>query len=123
MQNIEHLPLLDINEWLIEDLPATFLVRVTGDSMIGAGILSGDLLVVDKGRRPMHGSIVIAAVDGQFTVKRLHRKDGRITLVPENPLYPTLEFQSEQEVEFWGCVIGCVRRFAYPSSKRRSPPS
>lgn len=118
MQNIELLPGLDINELLINDSPATFLVRVTGNSMEDAGIFAGDLLVVDKGLAPIHGNIVIAAVDGEFTVKRLYSKDARIALIAENPDYPPMEFQNGKELEIWGVVIGCVRRFNYPTDKR-----
>ena len=118
MQNVEFLPALNINELLINDPPATFLVRVTGNSMENAGIFAGDLLVIDKGLTPRHGSIVIASVDGEFTVKRLYHKDARIALIAENPDYPAIEFQDGNELEVWGVVIGCVRRFYQPTDKR-----
>lgn len=82
---------LDLNRHLIRHPAATFFVRVKGDSMIGAGIFSGDLLIVDRAMNPTNGSIVIAVVNGDLTVKRLHRSKGGITLLPENPAYRPIE--------------------------------
>ncbi|BBH12955.1 hypothetical protein CH06BL_22030 [Chromobacterium haemolyticum] len=102
---------ISLDAYLIADPPATFLVRVRGDSMIGAGIDEGDLLVVDKGLTANNGDIVIAVVDGEFTVKRLHRVRGRCALVAENPAYPPIRLAASQELEVWGVVRGCVKRF------------
>jgi DNA polymerase V len=102
---------LDLNRYLIDDAPATFMVRVRGDSMIGAGIAEGDILVVEKGRAPLHGQIVLAVIDGEFTVKRLHRRDGRLALLPENPAFAPIEVRGEQELMVWGVVTGCVKKF------------
>ncbi|WP_052263104.1 LexA family protein [Chromobacterium violaceum] len=75
---------INLHDYLVTDPPATFIVRVRGDSMIGAGIAAGDLLVVDKGLTANHGDIVIAVLDGEFTVKRLHRMRGRCAPPPSS---------------------------------------
>ncbi len=95
---------LDFNEYLVKHPAATFPVRVTGDSMIGAGIHSGDLLIVDRSLEPRDGSVVIAILDGELTVKRLERHDGKLFLVPENPNYPLIPIHEEQSFEVWGVV-------------------
>ncbi len=102
---------LDLNSYLITDAPATFLVRAKGESMIGAHIFDGDIMVVDKSRTPVNGDIVVAALDGEFTVKRLRRHGGKITLQAENPAYPDITPTYEQELVIWGVVTGCVRKF------------
>ncbi|NHR08308.1 translesion error-prone DNA polymerase V autoproteolytic subunit [Chromobacterium haemolyticum] len=102
---------ISLDGYLISDPAATFLVRVRGDSMRGAGIDEGDLLVVDKGLTANHGDIVIAVVDGEFTVKRLHNLRGRCALIAENPAYPPIRLADGQELEVWGVVRGCVKRF------------
>lgn len=102
---------ISLDGYLISDPAATFLVRVRGDSMRGAGIDEGDLLVVDKGLTANHGDIVIAVLDGEFTVKRLHRVRGRCALIAENPAYPPIRLADGQELEVWGVVRGCVKRF------------
>ena len=78
---------LDLNDYLIKNPPATFIVRVAGDSMTGAGIHEGDLLIVDRSIEPAHNKVVIAIVDGQLTVKRLKIKQGKLSLEPENDNY------------------------------------
>ena len=98
---------LDLNELLISNPAATFYVRASGDSMRDAGIQTGDLLIVDRAIEPRPGKIVIAAVDGELTVKRLRTKDGRLYLAPENPAYPCLEVSPEASFEIWG-VVTCV---------------
>lgn len=102
---------LDLNSYLIQDVPGTFFARVEGDSMIGAGLFDGDVIVVDKGRTPVNGDIVVAAIDGEFTVKRLHRNGGRVTLLPENPNYPPIQPTYEQDFMICGVVTGSVRKF------------
>ena len=80
---------LDINEYLVRNPVSTFFFSVEGDSMQGAEIFDGDILVVDKSIRPRHGQIVIAFVDGQRLVKRLYQRAGRVALLAENPAYPS----------------------------------
>ena len=78
---------LDLNRYLIHHPAATFFVRVIGDSMIGVGIYPNDLLIVDRAVTAVSGSIVIAVVNGDLTIKRLHQQQGQVSLVPENPAY------------------------------------
>jgi DNA polymerase V len=98
---------LDLNQYLIKNPVATFFVRVTGDSMVGAGIHSGDLLIVDRSLEPRDGRVVIAVVDGELLVKRIRIKRGRISLVAENPSYPPLILE-EQSFEVWGVVTNVI---------------
>ena len=101
---------LDLNELVIRHPAATFFVRVEGESMIGAGIHPGDTLVVDRAEEAADGRIVVAAIDGEFTVKRIRRADGRLLLVAENPDLPPLEVSAESRFEVWGVVTYVVRR-------------
>ncbi len=102
---------LDLNEYLVKHPAATFFVRVEGDSMTGAGIHHGDLLVVDRAIEPKAGHIVVAVVDGELTVKRLEAREGRLWLMPENPAYPPLEIREGMEFLIWGVVAHAVRSF------------
>ncbi len=102
---------IDLNEHLVQHPAATFFVRVQGDSMIGAGIHHGDLLVIDRSLEPKLGSIVVAVIDGELTVKRLKIEDNRVWLMPENPAYPPLEIREGMELVIWGVVAHSVRSF------------
>ena len=95
---------LDLNDLLIAHPAATFFVRVSGDSMVAAGIHSGDMLVVDRAVRPTHGRIVVAVLDGGFTVKRIERRGKRWLLRAENPEFALLEVSEESELTVWGVV-------------------
>ncbi len=95
---------LDLNEHVIKHPSATYFVRASGDSMTGAGIFDGDLLIVDRSLEPAHGKIAIVEVDGQLTVKRLFKLQGRFLLQSENVNYPPIELQEENEVVVWGVV-------------------
>lgn len=99
---------LDIQSFLIKNPISTFLVRVSGDSMIGAGIHSGDILIVDRSLEPRNGNIVIAIVDGQLTVKRLMRKGRKLLLMPENPNYPPIPFNTRSDITIWGVVTNAI---------------
>ncbi|MDY0226123.1 MAG: translesion error-prone DNA polymerase V autoproteolytic subunit [Desulfomicrobium apsheronum] len=101
---------LDLNDLLIRNPAATFMVRVSGDSMIGVGIHDGDILVIDRSETAVHGKIVVAALDGEMTVKRLHLKDGQCRLVPENKAFQPIQVGTEQDLQVWGVVVGVVRR-------------
>ncbi len=101
---------LDLNEHLIRNPSATFCVRATGESMTGAGIFPDDILIVDRSREATHGSIVIAVVDGELTVKRLYKRDGTLALNPENPKYPTIQINEGMELIIWGVVSGVTRK-------------
>ena len=101
---------LDLNDLLVRNPAATFMVRVSGDSMIGVGIHDGDILVIDRSETAVHGKIVVAALDGEMTVKRLHLKDGQCRLVPENKAFQSIQVGTEQDLQVWGVVVGVVRR-------------
>lgn len=102
---------LDLNEYMIDNPPATFFVRVTGESMTGAGIFPDDLLVVDRSVTARGGDIVVAVLDGEFTVKRLVRTAGRVALVAENPDFPPIRITSESDLQIWGVVRHAIRSF------------
>ena len=102
---------LDLNELLIDHPSSTFFVRAAGDSMIKAGIHSGDVLVVDRSRTAIDGNIVIALINGEYTVKRLSIRNRRITLRPENPDYAPIRLSDQDELIVWGVVTGLVRQF------------
>ena len=99
---------LDLNRHLIKNPAATFFVKANGDSMIGAGIHNGDLLVVDRSIEPKDRSVVIAVVSGEFTVKRLRISRKKIVLESENRNYPAKEINQETEFEVWGVVTNVV---------------
>ncbi|WMW67068.1 translesion error-prone DNA polymerase V autoproteolytic subunit [Nitratidesulfovibrio liaohensis] len=99
---------LDIAEHLIRHPEATFFLRAQGQSMIGAGIHDGDLLVVDRAVEPVHNKVAIVAVDGELTVKRLHLRAGRVVLLPENPDYEPLDVTGRDDVHVWGVVTYVV---------------
>jgi DNA polymerase V len=95
---------LDLNEHVIKHPSATYFVRASGDSMTGAGIFDGDLLIVDRSLEPAHGRVAIVEMDGQLTVKRLFKLKGRFRLQSENVNYPPIDLQEENEVVVWGVV-------------------
>jgi DNA polymerase V len=98
---------LDLNRHFIKNPAATFFVKVDGDSMVGAGIHSGDMLIVDCSLEPTPGKVVIAVIDGEHTVKRLKREGDRLLLMAENPNYPPIEVSEQAELHIWG-VVTCV---------------
>jgi len=99
---------LDLNRHLIKNPAATFFVRVTGDSMLKAGIHSGDLLVVDRSIEPRDKSVVIAVVNGELTVKRIRIRRNKVTLVAENDDYRSREIDEKTEFEVWGVVTNVI---------------
>lgn len=99
---------LDLNDHLIKHPAATFFVRASGESMINAGIYSGDMLVVDRSIEAVHGHVVIAAVNGELTVKRLSRQQGKTRLLAENPEFAAIELTSDQDVVIWGVVTHVI---------------
>lgn len=109
---------IDLNKTLIRHREATFFARVKGDSMIDAGYLPGDLLVVDKSIEPQDGDIVVAYVDGGFTIKELdlsERSKGVVWLVPHNASYERIRITPEQTSIIWGVVTFCIHQ----STRRR----
>ena len=106
---------LDLNEFLIKHPSATFFLRVSGDSMTGAGIFSGDILVVDRAEEAKHDSIVIAELNGELTVKRLVRDNGMLYLFPENPAYQPIKVCRDMEFTVWGVVIHVIHSLYNPA--------
>ena len=102
---------LDINDLVIKNPASTFFVRVQGDSMEGAGIFSGDVLVVDKAIEAKDGKIVVAAVYGEMVVKRLHKVADSFMLYSENEAYEPIAVSENDDCFIWGVVIGSVRIF------------
>lgn len=101
---------LDLNEHLIANPPATFFVRVAGDSMQDGGIYPGDILIVDKSLVARSGQVVIAQVNGDFLVKRLKQIAGRTLLVAENAKYEPLDVTNNPDFSVWGVVTNCIHR-------------
>jgi DNA polymerase V len=99
---------IDLNEQLIHHPTSTFFLRVSGDSMLGAGIHDGDLLVVDRSLDPRPGRVVVAVLDGAFTLKRLVRHRGRLRLEAANSAYPPLELHRCGDVQIWGVAIHVI---------------
>lgn len=102
---------MDLNEHLIRHPAATFFVRVAGDSMKGAGIFDGDLLIVDRAAEVTSGCIVVARVHDEFTLKRVRKVGSRVFLDPENERYLSIEVTEGSDFEVWGRVTGSVREF------------
>ena len=102
---------LDLNDYMVQHPDSTFMLRVEGESMKDIGILPNDILVVDRSLKAAHKKIVIAAIDGELTVKRLFHRGGLIKLLPENTAYPEIELETESDLVIWGVVIGSFRRF------------
>jgi DNA polymerase V len=99
---------IDLNEQLIHHPTSTFFLRVSGDSMLGAGIHDGDLLVVDRSLDARPGRVVVAVLDGAFTLKRLVRHRGRLRLEAANSAYPPLELHRCGDVQIWGVAIHVI---------------
>ena len=99
---------MDLNKHLVQNAPATFFVRTSGDSMLNAGIHDGDLLVVDRSLIAKHQDIVIAAVNGDLTVKRLMHKGGMTILQAENPEFSNIELTEDMAVSLWGVVTSVI---------------
>ena len=102
---------LDVNDLLVKNPASTFFVRVQGDSMEGAGIFSGDVLVVDRSVEAVVGRIVVAAVNGELVVKRLGRSGSHVVLLSENDAYAPIVVGESEECFVWGVVTGSARLF------------
>lgn len=101
---------LDLNEMMVKHPSATFFVRVEGDSMKDAGIQSGDLLVVDRALEAVDGKVIVAILNGEFTVKRISIRGTQVQLLPENPLYSPIVVQADSDFQVWGVVTYVVHK-------------
>jgi DNA polymerase V len=102
---------VDLAQLLIKHSQATYFLRASGHSMVDAGIFDGDILVVDRAIKPRNTHIVVAVVDGEFTVKVLHQRAGRMKLKAANPTYPDIAPKESQTIEVWGVVTSAIKRF------------
>ena len=99
---------IDLNKLMVPKPAATFMLTVEGDSMMGAGIFDGDLLIIDRSKTATNGSVVIAVVHGELTVKRLKRDAKGVWLVPENTDFKAIHIADESELVIWGCVTHAI---------------
>ncbi len=101
---------IDLNKELVKHPAATFYGRVVGDSMIDAGVEEGDILVIDKALDPHDGDMAVCFVDGEFTLKYLKLQEGRITLVPANQKYSSIEIEEGMDFKIWGVVTYVIKK-------------
>lgn len=101
---------INLHDFLVKNNAATFFLKAHGESMLGAGIYDGDLLVVDRSVEAGHNKIVIAAIDGELTVKRLLRRQNKVVLAPENPDYPEFDITHKEHVHIWGVVTFAIHK-------------
>lgn len=102
---------IDLNEQLIKNKPATFFMRVTGESMINAGIHHGDIVIVDRSVKPLSGKIVIAVVDGEMLIRRLEKTINRLRLLPETARLSPIEINEYSDMIIWGVVTYVIHAF------------
>lgn len=101
---------LSLDKELIKNKEATFFARVSGQSMIGAGLDDNDLLVIDRSIEPANNKIAVCFLDGEFTVKRLKVENNEVWLQPENPSYPIIKITPENEFVIWGIVTNVIKK-------------
>ena len=102
---------IDLAQLLIKHSQATYFLRASGHSMTEAGIFDGDILVIDRAIKPRNTHIVVAIVDGDFTVKQLYQRAGRMKLKAANPTYPDITPKDGQTIEVWGVVTSTIKQF------------
>ena len=102
---------IDLTQMLVVHAQATYFLRASGHSMVEAGIFDNVILVVDRAVKPRHNHIVVAVVDGDFTVKYLHQRAGRIKLKAANPTFADIVPKEGQTIEVWGVVTSCIKQF------------
>ena len=102
---------IDLTKILITHPQATYIIRARGQSMVGAGIFDKDLLIVNKALKPRHQDVVVAVIDGEYTIKYLYQRAGRIKLKAANPTYPDIIPKDGQTIEIWGVVTSCTKQF------------
>jgi DNA polymerase V len=101
---------IDLNAHLIKDVTSTYVVRVSGESMEGAGISDGDELIVNRALEPRDGCVVVAVLDGELTIKRLRITPAGVVLQAENPAYPDIEVPVLSDLVIWGVAVRCLHR-------------
>jgi DNA polymerase V len=101
---------ISLDRELVKNKEATFYARVSGDSMVGAGLDDGDLLVIDRSLNPENGKIAVCLVDGEFTVKRIKKEKNGLYLMPENKKYKPIELKEENELIIWGVVEYVIKK-------------
>jgi DNA polymerase V len=101
---------IDLNDLLISNPPATYFIRVEGDSMTGSGIYSGDVLVVDKSKKPKNDDIVVAVINSEFTVKKLKLYNNQVILEASNPKYPPIVITEYSDFQIWGVVQYAIHK-------------
>ena len=107
----DHLDLdLNLNDYLVQNPSATFCVKAIGESMKDAGIKSGDIMIVDKSLEPKNRSIVLAVIDGEFTVKRVNVNNDELYLMPENSNFPPIKITEEMDFQVWGIVTYIIHK-------------
>ena len=103
---------IDLNRLVVRHPATTFYAHVVGDSMLDAGISDGDLIVVDRSLRPQDSNVVVACIDGEFTLKRIKLDSGHgcLWLMPENPKYKPIKVTEDNHLVIWGVVTHCIKR-------------
>jgi len=101
---------ISLDKELVKNKEATFYARVSGDSMIGAGLDDGDLIVIDRALSPENGKIVVCFIDGEFTVKRIKKEKNKLYLMPENKKYKPIKLKEENELIIWGVVEYVIKK-------------
>ena len=101
---------ISLDKELVKNKAATFYARVSGESMVGAGLDDGDLLVIDRSLDPESGKIAVCFIDGEFTVKRIKKEEDRLYLMPENKKYKRIEIREENELIIWGVVEYVIKK-------------
>tara|TARA_X000000368_G_scaffold39944_1_gene28969 strand:+ start:78 stop:509 length:432 start_codon:yes stop_codon:yes gene_type:complete len=101
---------ISLDKELVKNEDATFYARVSGDSMIGAGLDDGDLIVIDKSLNPENGKIAVCFIDGEFTVKRIKKDKNKLYLIPENKKYKPIELKEENQLIIWGIVEYVIKK-------------
>ena len=100
---------IDLNEQLIRNKPATFFMKVSGSSMINAGIFDGDIVIVDRSIKPKNGTIVIAVIDGEMLIRRMEKTINKMRLIPETPKLAIIDVSEFSDFKIWGVVICVIR--------------
>ena len=101
---------ISLDKELVKNQESTFYARVSGDSMVGAGLDDGDLVVIDRALSPENGKIAVCFIDGEFTVKRIKKEKDKLYLIPENKKYTRIEIKEENELIIWGVVEYVIKK-------------